>query len=127
MYTAQFYQKKEQGTRTGIWFSFNGLGGVAGAFIAYGLSQADEAGKLALPGWQVIFLLLGGVTVGLGALIILFMPDSLAKARFLNERESEVAAHRIIKNRQKHSHTFNPAHAWEAVRHYQVSDDQSSG
>lgn len=120
IYTAQFYRKTEQGTRTGIWFSFNGLGGIAGAFIAYGLSQADETGKLALPGWQVIFLLLGAMTVALGAVLLMVMPDSLVKARFLNEREAEIAAARLAQNRQAHTKTFNKLHAWEAVRDYQV-------
>lgn len=120
MFTAQFYRKKEQGTRTGIWFSFNGLGGVLGAFIAYGLSQADEKEQLALPGWQVIFLLLGAITVALGAALFLVMPDSLHKARFLTESEVEIAAWRLIKNRQTHTKKFHASHAWEAVRDYQV-------
>lgn len=84
----------------GIWFSFNGLSSVLGAVIAYGFARADQAGKLALPGWQVIYLVLGLLTVAMGILFTIVMPDTPLKAWFLDERQRKVAVLRIKPNQQ---------------------------
>ena len=39
LFTSQWYTKKEQGLRTGIWFSFNGFANVLGGLVAYGVAQ----------------------------------------------------------------------------------------
>lgn len=96
--TGQWYKIREQGTRTGIWASCNAFAGVIGGGIAYGewrasmsfvatvyskeadgrvfgasgLAKADMNGSLAIPGWQVIFILLGSVTAGLGVVVFFF-------------------------------------------------------
>lgn len=114
MFTGSFYQKTEQGKRTGIWFSFNGSFGVIGAFLAYGLSRADHTGKLAIPGWQVIFILLGAITIALGIAVTLFMPNSPSTARFLSEREREVAVERLRLNHQSTSKEFSRSQMMEA-------------
>jgi ACS family allantoate permease-like MFS transporter len=114
MFTGSFYQKTEQGKRTGVWFSFNGSFGVLGAFLAYGLSRADHTGKLAIPGWQVIFILLGAITVGLGIAVTLFMPNSPATAGFLSERERDVAVERLRLNHQSTIKEFSRSQMMEA-------------
>ena len=51
--TSQWYRKYEQGSRTGLWFSCNGLAQVIGGCIAYSIAR-DTAGKtLSVAPWQV--------------------------------------------------------------------------
>ena len=50
--TSQWYTKKEQGTRVGIWFSFNGWAQIFGGLVAYGIARGvDKNGPIAP--WQV--------------------------------------------------------------------------
>lgn len=99
--TSQWYTKKEQGTRTSIWFSFNGFANVLGGLVAYGVAKGT-AGKrdLALSAWKILFLVWGLVTVTVGLLFWFLMPDSPLSAWFLSKDERRLAIERIRGNQQ---------------------------
>ena len=99
--TSQWYTKKEQGTRTSIWFSFNGFANVLGGLVAYGVAKGT-AGKrdLALSAWKILFLVWGLVTVTVGLLFWFLMPDSPLSAWFLSKDERRLAVERIRDNQQ---------------------------
>lgn len=61
--TSQWYTKKEQGTRTGIWFSFNGFAQIFGGLVAYGIAKGVNKDGASLAGWQIIFLTIGLLTM----------------------------------------------------------------
>ncbi|ORY54995.1 putative MFS allantoate transporter, partial [Leucosporidium creatinivorum] len=96
--TAQWYLKKEQGVRRGIWFSFNAMAMVVGAVMAWGLAKTGIEGGFAIAAWRVMFLLLGSITMALGVILLIFLPDSPLNARFLNKEERLLAVERIRSN-----------------------------
>ena len=100
LFTSQWYTKKEQGTRTAIWFSFNGFANVVGGLVAYGVAKGTNGHNLALSGWKIIFLVWGLATVVVGFAFFLTMPDSPLNARFLNSTERRLAVERIRQNQQ---------------------------
>jgi len=100
LFTSQWYKTNEQGTRTGIWFSFNGFAQIFGGLVAYGLSKGDAAGTLSMAGWKVVFLLTGLLTIAFGFVLLVFMPDSPLNARFLSPAEKAMAIERIRGNNQ---------------------------
>ena len=51
-----------------------------------------------LQGWQILFLIEGGTTVVLSIIVRLSLPWSPARARFLTERQKEIARLRILKD-----------------------------
>lgn len=117
MFTAQYYKRSEQGTRTGIWFSFNASGAIVGSLLAFGLYTADHENKLAIAGWKLIFIILGLVTVAVGVLFALFVPDSPDKARFFTPEERLMAVERIRGNQQGViDHTFRVEQVKEALK-----------
>lgn len=65
------------------------LGGFA-AILAYGFQLLK--GKGGLNGWQWIFLLEGIITVVLGILTWIFVPDFPSKNRFLNAEQTKIGA-----------------------------------
>ena len=99
--TSQWYTQKEQGTRTSIWFSFNGFANVLGGLVASGVTKGT-AGKrdLALSAWKILFLVWGLVTVSVGLLFWFLMPDSPLSAWFLSKDERRLAVERIRGNQQ---------------------------
>ncbi|GAA5883136.1 hypothetical protein JCM3774_005330 [Rhodotorula dairenensis] len=111
--TAQWYRKREQGSRVGIWFSFNAFANVLGAFLAWGLAKHDAAGDFAIPGWKILFIILGGITVVLGVAIVFFLPDSPTNARFLSEADRALAIERI---RENQTGIGAKVHKWYQVR-----------
>jgi MFS transporter, ACS family, allantoate permease len=98
--TSQFYTIREQGTRVGFWFSFNGWGQIVGGAVAYGIAVGTQKHPLSIKPWQLLFLVLGLFTAALGVLFLVFMPDNQLNARFLTPRERIMAVERIRVNQQ---------------------------
>lgn len=82
----------------GIWFSCNAVSMVFGSVLAYGLAKTGVDGGFAIEAWRVTFLLLGAITIALGVLLFVFLPDSPLNARFLSEQEKIMAVERIRSN-----------------------------
>ncbi|KAI2473272.1 major facilitator superfamily transporter allantoate [Annulohypoxylon bovei var. microspora] len=100
LFTSQWYTKKEQGTRVGWWFSFNGWGQIVGGCVAYGIAVGTEAHPIAIKSWQLVFLVTGLFTAFMGCLFLYLMPDSQLNARFLTQHERVMAVERIRINQQ---------------------------
>lgn len=110
LFTSQWYTREEQGTRTGIWFSFNGFAQIFGGLVAYGISIGVKKHGAAIDSWQIVFLVIGLITVAVGIIFLYFMPDNQLNARFLTPTERIMAVERIRKNQQgvgnKHFKTY---------------------
>ena len=106
LFTSQWYTKKEQGFRTGIWFSFNGFANVLGGLVAYGVARGMFGRSVALAGWKIIFLVWGLFTMVTGIIFLLVMPDSPLKARFLRDSERRLVIERTRHNQQGEGFRF---------------------
>jgi MFS family permease len=78
-----------------LWFIGNGVANTISGLLAYGIGQA----KTSLEPWRLLFLILGAVTCAWGILLLVFLPDSPSKARFLNAEEKAIALHRTLENK----------------------------
>ncbi|CAI7638702.1 unnamed protein product [Penicillium crustosum] len=92
--TTMFYTRSEQPLRTSIWFSMNGVANILGGLIAYGIGHLHAA----LPAWKFPFIIFGSITIAWGIIFILVTPSNPTKARWLSEREKEVAVLRVVEN-----------------------------
>ncbi|KAL2070989.1 hypothetical protein VTL71DRAFT_14015 [Oculimacula yallundae] len=100
LFTSQWYTRREQGTRTGIWFSFNGFAQIFGGLVAYGISIGVKKHGAVIDSWQIVFLTIGLITVMVGCIFLYFMPDNQLNAKFLTPQERLMALERIRKNQQ---------------------------
>ncbi|MCJ1308919.1 hypothetical protein MMC25_002574 [Agyrium rufum] len=100
LFTSQWYTKKEQGTRTGIWFSFNGFAQIFGGLIAYAIAKGVERHGAALAPWKIIFLVTGLLTSAMGVVFLFIMPDSQLNAKWLTPAERRLAIERVRINQQ---------------------------
>lgn len=98
--TSQWYTKKEQGLRTGIWFSFNGFAQIFGGLLAYGIAKGVANNDTAIAGWQIIFLVTGLLTVAMGIIFLFVVPDNQMNARWLAPEDRYLAIERIRVNQQ---------------------------
>jgi MFS family permease len=100
LFTSQWYTKKEQGFRTGIWFSFNGFAQIFGGLVAYGIAVgARKHGTLMEP-WKIVFLVTGLLTTAVGFLFLWIMPDNQLNCRWLSKEDQILAIERIRMNGQ---------------------------
>lgn len=98
--TAQWYKREEHFFRIALWVAFNGVGGMIGTGIAYGLAERQIAGTLPLEGWRLLFIIIGVITIFAGIIFGLHIPDIPSKAWFLNEEERLQVLVRIRDNKQ---------------------------
>lgn len=97
--TAQWYRKEEVFFRTGLWFSFNGVGTILGSgAIAY--TVYNDALSFSLPAWKLVFIITGVLTIALGTLIFFHIPDTPSQAWFLTDVEKRLVVERIRDNQQ---------------------------
>jgi MFS transporter, ACS family, allantoate permease len=100
LFTSQWYTKREQGTRTGIWFSFNGFGQIFGGLVAYGIAVGARHHGTAIAPWKIVFLVNGCLTAALGVVFLFVMPDNQLNARWLKPRDRVLAIERVRVNQQ---------------------------
>lgn len=83
--SSQWYTRSEQAPRFSIWYTGLGLGQIIGGIVSYAFQQVKHHPTFA--GWRVMFVVLGLVTVIIGSVTIVLLPDTPMKARFLSEAE----------------------------------------
>lgn len=87
LYLSYFYPREKLGLRTGIFLSGSALANAYGGALAYGISQA----KGSIGSWRILFIVEGLPTCLLALVAWFCIPDSPQQARFLTEREREIA------------------------------------
>lgn len=110
---SMFYKRKEQPFRHGLWFAGNSAAVLFGGVVAYAIGEADAS----LAPWRLLFLVFGAITVFWSVVMLILLPDSIASARFLSQRQKEFAiAHVETNNTGVNSHKFEFYQFFEALR-----------
>ncbi|KAK6460690.1 allantoate permease [Scheffersomyces coipomensis] len=97
--TGFFYKREEVFFRCALWFSSNGIGTIIGSgAIAYNVYTDQD--NFSVPAWKLIFIITGCLTIFLGFIFLIHVPDVPTKAWFLNEEERILVVERIRQNQQ---------------------------
>jgi sugar phosphate permease len=83
-------------TRQAAWFIGNGISNLISGLIAYGIGNISMT---SITNWQLLFLILGAVTILISVIILIVIPDKPQKAIFLTKTERAIAMQRTIKNK----------------------------
>ncbi|KAK7472053.1 hypothetical protein VKT23_000164 [Stygiomarasmius scandens] len=102
LYLSTLYRPEELQVRIGLFYAGASLSGAFGGLLATAIIKMNGVGGLA--GWRWIFILEGIATVLIGLASMVFLPASLATAKFLTAEEREFAARR-----------FRASHAAEVI------------
>lgn len=93
--TSMWYKRQEQPKRVGFWYVGVGCATIIGSLMSFGF-QHYESNRFT--SWQIMFLVIGLVTIGAGFLVITFMPDNPMSARRLTHAERVAAVERLREN-----------------------------
>ena len=101
---AMWYKKSEQGRRVSYFYVMNSLTQIFGGCVAYGVSFAHS--KFA--SWRIFYVAIGSLTMVIGLIVALFLPDSPVKALRFTDAE-KVAALLRVKDNQR----YTPLIIWD--------------
>ncbi|KAI1847722.1 hypothetical protein JX266_006217 [Neoarthrinium moseri] len=92
--TSMWYRKSEQPARVAFWYVGTGTGTIIGALTSFGFQHylGDQ-----FTSWQIMFLLFGLITIAVGILVMVFMPDSPMSSK-LSREEKIWAIERVREN-----------------------------
>ncbi|GAB7365186.1 hypothetical protein MBLNU230_g6272t1 [Neophaeotheca triangularis] len=108
MIVGQFYTRREQPARAGLFYCFNGVGSSVGGILFYcvGFSKG-------LAVWRAIYIICGGCTVCWGILLLLRLPNNIMSAKQFNHDEK---ARLIARSRQNQTGVYNPKIKWYQIK-----------
>ncbi|KAF2673864.1 MFS general substrate transporter [Microthyrium microscopicum] len=95
--TAQWYTKSEQAPRFAIWHCAPGVGQILGGLLSFAFQDIPRDGRY-LVGWRLMFIVLGVLTMFVGALTFLWLPDTPMNAKFLTTEEKVAQLNHVSVN-----------------------------
>ncbi|KAI9826986.1 MAG: hypothetical protein M1819_007080 [Sarea resinae] len=111
--TSMWYKKKEQPPRVGLWYLGTGTGTIIGALVSFGFQHYTSRSFYS---WQIMFLVIGLITMVIGLVVFLFLPNNPMSSR-LSHDEKIYAIERLRSNQtgieNKH---FKPKQMVECLR-----------
>ena len=93
--TTMWYKRKEQPSIMGFWYCGTGSGIILGSLTSFGFQHYSSA---TFNSWQIMFLVFGLITVTVGIMVVLVLPDNPMSARFLTREEKVWAIERLREN-----------------------------
>ncbi|KAI9637765.1 major facilitator superfamily domain-containing protein [Dioszegia hungarica] len=85
VYLSRFYTRRALGVRVAFWLAMAPMGGFLNGIIAYGVSFI----KSHLESWRVLFLIEGGLTLIVGIVAVVMLPEDIPSNRWLTEEERD--------------------------------------
>jgi MFS family permease len=92
--TTMWYKKNEQPPRTGIWYLGTGTGTIIGSLLSYAFQHVHST---SLYSWQILFLVVGLLTICIGITVVMVFPDNPMTSR-LSHQEKIWAVERLREN-----------------------------
>lgn len=112
--SSQWYTKSEQAPRFSFWYVGLGVGQILGGAVSYGFQHMSP--DAALAGWRTMFVVLGCVTVTVGLCVVLFLPDTPMKARWLSASDKVALLKHVSVNQTGiNTHKFRPKEILDAL------------
>ncbi|KAH6611808.1 major facilitator superfamily domain-containing protein [Boeremia exigua] len=115
--TSMWYKRDEQPKRIGFWYLGVGIAVMVGSLISYGFQHynGDKFNN-----WQIMYLVVGLITISAGIVVILFLPDNPMSSRLTHD-EKILAVSRLRENNTGiENKTFKPYQFREALTDPQV-------
>lgn len=108
-----WYKRDEQPKRVGFWYIGVGCASIIGSVMSWGFQHYPPGRTFA--SWQIMFLVIGCITMFFGGLVILLLPDNPMSAKRLSHAEKVAAVERLRENQtgveNKH---FKPYQVWQS-------------
>ncbi|KAK6908421.1 hypothetical protein I203_102422 [Kwoniella mangroviensis CBS 8507] len=95
--TTMYYRRNEHPTIISYWYGMQGVQLCVSGLIAFGLTYVNSP---TIYTWQALFIIVGGFTVVVGVLTLIFLPDSPMKAKCWTDKQKTMIIERLRINEQ---------------------------
>lgn len=95
--TGMWWSHKQQLRRMGLWSIQAGTSTIVGGLLSFAF-QHVKSDKLYLALWQIMFLVMGLITIVYGAMVMWLLPDNPISAEFLTDNEKRLVLEHIRNN-----------------------------
>ncbi|KAK5051549.1 hypothetical protein LTR84_003201 [Exophiala bonariae] len=86
--TSMWYKREEQVVRMGIWYQGTSIAPAVSSLVSYGfLHYTNSHPDVRFKSWQILFLMWGLITISVGILVFLFLPDNPMKSRLSTDEK----------------------------------------
>lgn len=117
---SQWYTRSEQAPRFSFWYCGLGFAQILGGIVSYAF-QCIAPGAAAISGWRIMFIFLGIITIIIGIVAGIILPDSPMSTSWLSEAEKIALLNHVADNRtgieNKH---FKLSHVVELLLDVQI-------
>nr|QFR37062.1 MFS transporter [Cyberlindnera americana] len=96
MITGQYYKVQEQFMRTTLWFCANGVAVILMNCIGYAMVEYEDT--YSISPWRMNFYIIGSISMVIGVLVVLHIPDDPSKAWFFSDEEKARLVQRLRGN-----------------------------
>ncbi|SCU96998.1 LANO_0E14928g1_1 [Lachancea nothofagi CBS 11611] len=97
--SGMYYTKSEQSARIGFWATQAGTGYIVGGLISFGFLHYHGT---VFTSWQIMFLVVGLITVVFGIATFIYLPNNVTNAWFLTDTEKIEVLRHIKANQTGH-------------------------
>ncbi|KAI0123023.1 major facilitator superfamily domain-containing protein [Xylariales sp. AK1849] len=118
-YLSSFYKRRELYFRIGIYVSASSMAGAFGGLLATALTRIPTWGIASSPihTWRNIFFFEGLLTMFIGALAPIILPQSPSTSKRLTDREKWIAEERLqLEHKTDSTENVKPKHVKRAVK-----------
>jgi len=113
---AMWYKKSEQGKKVSYFYVANSLTSIFGGCVSYGASFSHHS----FHSWRIFVLAIGLMTIVIGAVIFVVLPDSPVKARRFTDAEKIAALLRVKENQSGTQAVFKWNQVGQALKDVRV-------
>lgn len=93
--SGMYYTKSEQVARMGIWSINSGTATIVGALLSFGFQHIHTT---EFQSWQILFLVVGLITILFGIFVWFYLPDNVVNSQFLDNSEKMLVLEHIREN-----------------------------
>ncbi|KAG6006543.1 hypothetical protein E4U21_006997 [Claviceps maximensis] len=94
-YLTMFYRRGELARRMALFYAASNMASAFSGLLAFGVFHIHSGAGVITSAWRYLFLMEGSVTVLFAVFAYFYLPERADTAHFLNQRERELAFHRI--------------------------------
>lgn len=97
--SSMYYTKPQQAARMGWWSSMSGIATIIGALLSFGF-QHIKHNSSGLEPWQILFLVVGAITVLFGVLVAFKLPNNVDECQFLLQCQQAAVLEGVVRPNQ---------------------------
>ncbi|RSH95742.1 hypothetical protein EHS25_000834 [Saitozyma podzolica] len=110
--SVMWYRRTEQIFVVNTYISSYGFGSIISGLLGWGFYQV-QPGQVRLKAWQMLFVIIAALSIVLGVVVGIFLPDSPPRAKCFSERDKVLMVERVRSNDQG---IKNPKWNWAQFR-----------